>query len=76
MVIYMDQYRTTTVPTSDAARYVADGAIDSGANPIMAMVYMLNDVAQRMISPELPPDSSPVDVDTFLGKVYALAAQI
>ena len=76
MVIYMDRYRNAKV---EPVHMLKDGTygeqiMNSTWNP--AVIYMFNDVAQEPVSPELPEDLSTVDVNTFLGRVYALATQI
>ena len=76
MVIYLDQRRqpkAASVSMSKNGTY-GDEIMNSNWNP--AVIYLLNDVAQRAISPELPEDLSTVDVEAFLGRVYALATQI
>ena len=76
MVIYLDQYRAAKAAPMSVLKNgtYGDEIMNSNWNP--AVVYLFNDVAQGTISPELPEDLSTVDVDTFLGQVYALATQI
>ena len=76
MVIYLDQYRPTKAAPVSVLKNgtYGDEIMNSNWNP--AVIYLLNDVAQRAISPELPEDLTTVDIDSFLGKVYALATQI
>ena len=63
----------------EPVRMLKDGTygeeiMNSNWNP--AVIYMFKDVAQEPATAELPEDLSTVDVDTFLGRVYALATQI
>ena len=76
MVIYMDQYRAAkAAPVSMLKNGTySDEIMHANWNP--DVVQMLVDVAPSALSPELPEDLSTVDVDAFLGRVYALATQI
>ena len=76
MVIYLDQYRPTKAAPVSVLKNgtYGDEIMNASWNP--AVVLMFHDVAQCAISPELPEDLTTVDIDSFLGKVYALATQI
>jgi hypothetical protein len=76
MVIYMDEYRMAKAAPVSVLKNgtYGDEIMHASWNP--AVVYMFSNVAQRAIGPELPVDLTTVDVDEFLGKVYALATQI
>ena len=76
MVIYMDPYRATRAAPATVLKNGTYGDEIMNANWNPAVVYLFKNVAQCAISPELPADMSTVDVDEFLGKVYALATQI
>lgn len=76
MVIYMDRYRAAKAAPVRALKNGTYGDEIMNANWNPAVVYMFSNVAQRAISPELPEDLTTVDVDEFLGKIYALATQI
>ena len=77
MVINLDEYRSAkAAPVSMLKNGTyGDEIMNSNWNPAVVF-YMFNDVAQYTISPELPEEMSVVDVDAFLGRVYALATQI
>ena len=76
MVIYMSEYRAARAVAAGALKIGAGGGImHAGHAP--AVVYPFNiSAAQRAISPEFPEDLTIVDMELFLGKVYALATQI
>ncbi len=76
MVIYMDPYRATRAAPATVLKNGTYGDEIMNANWNPAVVYLFKDAAQCAISPELPTDLTTVDVDSFLGKVYALATQI
>ena len=76
MVIYMDECRATRAAPVRVLKNGTYGDEILNANWNPAVVYMFNNVAQRALSPELPDDLATVDVDEFLGRVYALATQI
>ncbi len=75
MIINLDQYRSAkAAPVSLKNGTYGDEIMNSNWNP--AVIHMFNDVAQEAINPEPPEDTAAVDVDEFLGRVYALATQI
>ncbi len=76
MVIYLDQYRAAKAAPAGMLKNGTYGDKVMHANWNPAVIYMANAVAQCALSPELPEDLTMVDVDAFLGKVYALATQI
>ena len=77
MVIYMNQYRAARAVTSGALKNGTDGGGTRRARLAPAAVYPFrNDAALRAISPEFPEDLTTIDMNIFLGKVYALATQI
>ena len=73
MMNYMDRHRAGT--EAPAIGLIAgdyeDEILNAGWNP--AVPYLNNDVVRCARSPE---DESTVDVDAFLDRVYAVAAQI
>ena len=76
MVIYLDEHRATKcapVGMSKTGTY-ADEVMHTNCNP--AVIYMFNRVARTAPSAERTDDLARVDVDAFLGRVYALATQI
>ena len=76
MVIYLDEYRPTRAEAMSVLKNgtYGDEIMHASWNP--TVVCLFKDVAQHALSPELPEDLSSIDVDEFMGRVYALATQI
>ncbi len=72
MVIYLDQYRNVTATLPRAPRYGED-VMNANWTPELAAVAA---VEQQLRAPELPEDLSLIDVEEFMGRIYALATQV
>jgi hypothetical protein len=77
VVIYMNQYKAARAMAVGALKNGTSGGASRHAYRAPAAVYPFrNDLAQCALSPDFPEDLTTVDMDIFLGKVYALATQI
>ncbi len=76
MVIYMNQYREAKSAPVEWLKNGTYGEEIMQANWNPAVVQMIRETAPLMPSPDLPDDLSTIDVDAFLGRVYALATLI
>ena len=73
MVIYLDQYRNVTATVPRTPRYGED-IMNASWNPELAAVAAA--ATPYVQVPELPEDLSLIDVDEFMGRIYALASQV
>ena len=82
MVIYLEQYRVTKEAPVSLLKNGTYGEEIMNSNWNPAVIYIFNEAAQGAndielhASPDLPEDLSTIDVNAFLGRVYALATQI
>jgi hypothetical protein len=76
MVVYLDQYRKAKAANVMAARCYDRAKLCVNGHPSTGAIAMLSTQNASDLSPELPEDFTQVDVEAFLGRVYALASQI
>ncbi len=76
MVIYMDEFRAANSAPVEWLRNGTYGDEIMHANWNPAVLQIVPETTSATPSPELPDDMSTVDVDAFLGRVYALATLI
>ena len=76
MVVYLDQYRKAKAANVIAARCYDQENLCVNGNPAIGVMAMPSNQNANDLSPELPEDFTPVDVEALLGRVYALASQI
>ncbi len=75
MVVYLDQYRKAKAANVMAARRYGQTRLCVNGSPSTGVIAMPGNHASDL-SPELPEDFTGVDVEAFLGRVYAMASQI
>ncbi|MGH8617861.1 MAG: hypothetical protein ACREUW_09225 [Burkholderiales bacterium] len=73
MVIYLDQYRNVTATAPRTPRYGEDIMNASWTPELDAVAAAMN---PQVHAPELPEDLSLIDVDEFMGRIYALASHV
>ena len=76
MVIYMDDYRTAKSMPVECLKNGTYGEEIMQASWNPAVMQMVHATAGAPSSPDFPDDLSTLDVDAFLGRVYALATLI
>jgi hypothetical protein len=76
MVVYLDQYLKAKATNAIPARRYGVEKLCVNGNPASGVIAMSSIQNTNDLSPELPEDFTRVNVEAFLGRVYALASQI
>lgn len=76
MVIYMDKYRKSKPMGAVPMHLHDEERLCVNSNPVLRAIAMSCYQTPNELSPQLPDESSTIDTEAFLDRIYALATQV
>ena len=76
MIIYLDKYRKAKLTGTNAIDLHDEERLCVNSNPVVRAVALSCYQTPHELSPQLPDESSTIDTEAFLDRVYALATQV
>jgi len=76
MVIYIDKYRKAKAASETSLHRHDEERMCVNSNPAVRAVAMSCYQTLDELSPPLPDETSTIDTEAFLDRVYALATQV